>query len=98
MVQPGGPSIHFVISPGFVCASQTSWRGALNVRTTRTSRSLGNVTSRDFCIVFSLQDSHGVFARRPEDDGERRAPTRPTLFSASFAFGRLAFEFFEQRI
>src|SRR5687768_13782285 len=70
------------MSSGVVCASHTNWRGALNVRVTRTSRSLGNVTSAGLGIVFSWVNHRDC----------------ALLFFCSFAPGRFGLELFEQRI
>src|SRR5699024_2436193 len=51
--QPSYPC-HFCISSEFVWAAHTSWRAALNVRVTRTSRSLGNVTSAGILLLLGV--------------------------------------------
>src|SRR5688500_12369724 len=84
------------MSSGLVCASHTNWRGALNVRVTRTSRSLGNVTSAGLGIVFSVV-LHCDCAPPLGRTSEQRADLSALLFR-SFAPGRFGLEFFEQRI
>src|SRR6185503_6724898 len=84
MVQPGGPNIHFRTSSDLVCASHTNFRGALKVRTTRTSRSLGEVTSTGFGMVLLLLLSY--------------VREGTALFLAALALARFGFELFEQRV
>src|SRR5688500_10111753 len=54
IVQPSGPSIQRRTRPASVWASKISSRGASNTRVTRTSRSLGKVTSTGWGMVVSL--------------------------------------------